>query len=76
MNKKQMKKMVDWMYSKDNPNQEYNKKYYGSKKETLNSLKRLCLKKRIFLIEDNAKGEKWTQKLETKCKNILVLDLL
>ena len=58
MNKKQLKKMVDWMYSKDNPNHEYNKKYYGSKKETLNSLKRLCLKKRIFLIEDNAKGEK------------------
>ena len=39
MNKKQLKKMVDWMYSKDNPNYKYNKKNYGSKKETLNWLK-------------------------------------
>ena len=39
MNKKQLKKMVDWMYSKDNPNHKYNKKYYGSKKVTLKSLK-------------------------------------
>ena len=31
MNKKQLKKMVDWMYSKDNPNHEYNKKTNPSK---------------------------------------------
>ncbi len=35
LNKKQLKKMVDWMYLKDNPNYEYNKKTYGSKKSML-----------------------------------------
>tara|TARA_R100001594_G_scaffold123836_2_gene160503 strand:+ start:145 stop:300 length:156 start_codon:yes stop_codon:yes gene_type:complete len=39
MNKKQLKKMVNWMYSKDNPNHKYNKKCYGSKKVMLKWLK-------------------------------------
>ena len=29
LTKKQIKTMIDWMYSKDNPNHEYNKKTYG-----------------------------------------------
>ena len=39
MNKKQLKKMDDCMYSKDNPNHEYNRKTYGFKKATLKWLK-------------------------------------
>ena len=27
-----VKEMIDWAFSKDNPNQEYNKKTLGSKK--------------------------------------------
>ncbi len=26
---------VDWMFSKDNPNRDYNRKHYGRKKEVL-----------------------------------------
>ena len=26
---------VNWMFSKDNPNRDYNKKHYGSKKKVL-----------------------------------------
>jgi|TARA_R100001440_G_scaffold48454_1_gene68318 hypothetical protein len=39
LTKKQIKKMIDWMYSKDNPNHEYNKKIYGPKKAMLKWLK-------------------------------------
>jgi hypothetical protein len=38
MTKKQIKKMINWMYSKDNPNHEYNKKVYGSKKLLIKEL--------------------------------------
>jgi hypothetical protein len=34
MKDKEVKEIVDWMYSKDNPNYEYNKKD-GTKQETL-----------------------------------------
>ena len=37
MNIKKIKEIVDWMYSKDNPNHEYNKKLNPSKKATLKS---------------------------------------
>ena len=33
----EVKKIVNWMYSKDNPNHKYNKKNDSSKKETLKS---------------------------------------
>ena len=33
----EVKKIVNWMYSKDNPNHKYNKKNNSSKKETLKS---------------------------------------
>ena len=26
---------VNWMFSKDNPNSDYNKKHYGSKKKSI-----------------------------------------
>jgi hypothetical protein len=32
MTKGDIKEMIDWAFSKDNPNQEYNKKTLGSKK--------------------------------------------
>ena len=38
MTKKQIKKMINWMYSKDNPNHEHNKKVYGSKKLLIKEL--------------------------------------
>ena len=37
MNKKEVKEIVDWMYSKDNPNHEYNRKNNPSKQQTLKS---------------------------------------
>ncbi len=35
MNIKKVKEIVNWMYSKDNPNHQYNRKNNPSKKETL-----------------------------------------
>ena len=35
MTNKEVKKIINWLYSKDNPNHEYNKKTNPSKKETL-----------------------------------------
>tara|TARA_R100000365_G_C2709438_1_gene45313 strand:+ start:32 stop:178 length:147 start_codon:yes stop_codon:yes gene_type:complete len=37
MNDKEVKKIVNWMYSKDNPNHEYNRKNNPSKQATLKS---------------------------------------
>ena len=37
MSDKEVKEIVDWLYSKDNPNQGYNRKNNPSKKETLKS---------------------------------------
>ena len=68
-----MKKAINWMYSKDNPNHKYNKKNNSSKKETLKSFLKQNAFKATYAPKITSKDTEiiWSNFISPACRHFI-----